>query len=471
MPIDLTSAIVRQQPFTCFIAEHVISEELEQELLHWLEADAPWRLAVMDFYEQYEFDFSDVTLPPRLQPMFSSEAMDLLRLRLGALLGGSLRTPAEITAHRLNRSQKIRIHNDDRPDGETHRFLIQLNHGWTEDNGGLLMLFGGPDAESLDSIIPPMSRSAFGFRISTASYHAVSQVATDSQSCSPSMKSNLLVDCPPSSLLPPWDMRVPKGLGELGARTVLSPLGLSRDNYSTGRLLAKSLSPERNIIGTIHIGEGNLMTCEGFDIRTSDYARSRGLMATDPAEVPHRLEQVQNAVADVLSLVPSVLQPVSQLAWNFHLINAEGDDYDASYSDPAVPFSMFFSASPHKERRTLMRIAENIVHETMHLQLSLFEAMCPLVDPNVQWTLFSPWKQSQRQTQGIVHGLYVFKVLKWMWEQIVLSSTLLEDRSFATARIKSIDEELASVRGIELSPALTVSGKILVDAIFSMPSS
>ncbi|QHN05363.1 2OG-Fe(II) oxygenase [Granulicella sp. WH15] len=82
----------------------------------------------------------------------------------------------DITAHKLNRTQKIRIHNDARPDGETHRFLIQLNRGWSDENGGMLMLFRGPEVETLEDVILPTSRSAFGFEISPASYHAVSQV-------------------------------------------------------------------------------------------------------------------------------------------------------------------------------------------------------------------------------------------------------------------------------------------------------
>jgi hypothetical protein len=54
--------------------------------------------------------------------------------------------------------------------------LIQLNRGWDEANGGLLMLFRGPEVEALDQIVPPTSRSAFGFEISNSSFHAVSQV-------------------------------------------------------------------------------------------------------------------------------------------------------------------------------------------------------------------------------------------------------------------------------------------------------
>ena len=175
-PLDLSTAISRAHPFPCFSVARVVSNELEQTLLAWLETEAPWRLTVMDFYEQYEFDFQDVALPSELEPMFSQDSLDELRQNVGALFGTALKPQIEITAHKLNRSQRIRIHNDARPEGETHRLLVQLNRGWSEANGGLLMLFRGPEVEALDDIIEPTSGSAFGFEISTASYHAVSQV-------------------------------------------------------------------------------------------------------------------------------------------------------------------------------------------------------------------------------------------------------------------------------------------------------
>jgi len=175
-PLDLSTAVSRSQPFPCFAVAQVISKELEQALLAWFESEAPWRLAAMDFYEQYEFDFGDIDIPANLKPLFSQSTLDDLRRNIGTLLGASLTAKVDITAHKLNRSQKIRIHNDARPDGETHRFLIQLNRDWNEANGGLLMLFRGPEVETLDEVILPTSRSAFGFEISTASYHAVSQV-------------------------------------------------------------------------------------------------------------------------------------------------------------------------------------------------------------------------------------------------------------------------------------------------------
>jgi Rps23 Pro-64 3,4-dihydroxylase Tpa1-like proline 4-hydroxylase len=174
--LNISSAVVQQQPFPCFRVDEAISEEFELDLLQWFESEAPWRLAVMDFYEQYEFDFRNVSLPPGLKPLMSETTLDRLRNDVGAVFGASLKPQIDITAHKLKRSQRIRIHNDSRPDGETHRLLIQLNRGWDEANGGLLMLFRGPEVEALDQIVPPTSRSAFGFEISNSSFHAVSQV-------------------------------------------------------------------------------------------------------------------------------------------------------------------------------------------------------------------------------------------------------------------------------------------------------
>jgi Rps23 Pro-64 3,4-dihydroxylase Tpa1-like proline 4-hydroxylase len=174
--LDLSAAISRTQPFSYFTVAHVVSEDLELALLEWFESEAPWRLTVMDFYEQYEFDFRDVDLPVRLKPLFCQDTLNELRQNVGTLLGTSLKPRIDITAHRLTRSQKIRIHNDARLDGETHRFLVQLNRGWNEANGGFLMLFRGPEVETLEEVVSPTSRSAFGFEISNSSYHAVSQV-------------------------------------------------------------------------------------------------------------------------------------------------------------------------------------------------------------------------------------------------------------------------------------------------------
>src|SRR5258708_15020074 len=95
-PLDLSAAVSRSQPFRCFTVAQVVSKELERALLAWFESEAPWRLATMDFYEQYEFDVRDVDPPANLQPLFSEGSLDELRRNIGTLLGVSLKPQIEI---------------------------------------------------------------------------------------------------------------------------------------------------------------------------------------------------------------------------------------------------------------------------------------------------------------------------------------------------------------------------------------
>jgi hypothetical protein len=89
--LDLSAASLREKPFPCFTVARVLSEELEQELLTWFESAAPWRLAVMDFYEQYEFDFKDAVIPEGLKSLFSDDSLYRLRNKMGSLLGATLK--------------------------------------------------------------------------------------------------------------------------------------------------------------------------------------------------------------------------------------------------------------------------------------------------------------------------------------------------------------------------------------------
>ncbi len=82
----------------------------------------------------------------------------------------------DVTVHKLVKSQRIRIHNDYIPGQETHRLLIQLNRGWTDEQGGMLMLFGSPRPEDVRRIVSPIHGTSLGFAISSDSHHAVSAV-------------------------------------------------------------------------------------------------------------------------------------------------------------------------------------------------------------------------------------------------------------------------------------------------------
>ena len=166
--------------FSCVPFEHLVAPTVMPssciECLTWLEDEAPWTLSTTDFYEQYEFSLQHVAMPSFLQQLISPNALASLRHQLFKLFRRSLSECVDVTAHKLVYGQTIRIHNDFIPGGESHRLLLQLNRGWEPEHGGYLMLFSGPEPESLSKVIEPFNGSIQAFSISAHSYHAVSTV-------------------------------------------------------------------------------------------------------------------------------------------------------------------------------------------------------------------------------------------------------------------------------------------------------
>ena len=148
------AAELRLAPFAHTTAIQVIQTDLANEALRWMESEAPWSLRVADFYEQWELHLEPGDLPRSLLPLLAPPTVDnLKRAMLGPISDDDLEL-TEVTAHKLVAGQTIRIHNDYVEGHESHRLLIQLNRGWSDAQGGLLMLFGSPR--------PMMSGALFG---------------------------------------------------------------------------------------------------------------------------------------------------------------------------------------------------------------------------------------------------------------------------------------------------------------------
>jgi hypothetical protein len=163
--------------FPYFRSPEFLDEKAAYAILTWLIQEAPWKLRIASFYEQYEFSLLSIDLPKAVKAIVEGEFVDRVRTelisRLGA--GGPLKL-IDIAAHHLVPNQTIRIHNDYLGGDETHRFLIQVNQGWSIDNGGLLMLFSSDRPDDVEAVIEPTHRSGFGFRICENSFHAVSKI-------------------------------------------------------------------------------------------------------------------------------------------------------------------------------------------------------------------------------------------------------------------------------------------------------
>jgi Rps23 Pro-64 3,4-dihydroxylase Tpa1-like proline 4-hydroxylase len=174
--LKLESTEVFNLPFPYFLSPKALSSELSIDLLTWLENYAPWKLVETDFYEQFEFSFFDVKLPGQFAFLTSTEFLNEIREKVQNLFEVKLDHKIDFTSHKLTTGQRIRIHNDYIPGCETHRLLIQLNRGWDDDNGGMLMFFNSQNPSDIHKIFRPFHNSSVGFAISPDSHHAVSTI-------------------------------------------------------------------------------------------------------------------------------------------------------------------------------------------------------------------------------------------------------------------------------------------------------
>lgn len=169
-----TGVEVRREPFPHSVSASLLDSTLAEETLAWLETDAPWVLRVEDFYEQHECGLTKETLPSPLRRLVAPEDLQSYANRMLAPIALGKTTLVEATAHKLSGGQSIKIHNDYIGGEETHRILVQLNRGWSDEQGGFLMLFASSCADDLARIVRPVHGSAIAFEISENSFHAVS---------------------------------------------------------------------------------------------------------------------------------------------------------------------------------------------------------------------------------------------------------------------------------------------------------
>ena len=175
-PLKLSACECFVEPFPYFVSREGFSREASLNILAWLEGAAPWRLVETDFYEQYEFDFLDARLPSDLAFLQEELFLDEVRTRAASIFRAELSERIDLNAHKLIKGQRIRLHNDFIPGQETHRLLIQLNRGWEDEQGGLLIFFNSAEPADIHRAFRPCHNSVVGFAISPNSNHAVSTI-------------------------------------------------------------------------------------------------------------------------------------------------------------------------------------------------------------------------------------------------------------------------------------------------------
>jgi len=234
-------------------------------------------------------------------------------------------------------------------------------------------------------------------------------------------------------------------------RQQLARKGLGIDNYTTEAfcLHASSIKESRVFEGFRLAGIPDEL------VKDEDGFKSY----TDICEIPgYSLDCLKEAI-NILSQSNEIFKPIQILVKSLHILKATDDDTDISYSLPNIPFSIFVSVPAIRVNNDSMRVAEGILHEAMHLQLSLIEKITPLVIQDSA-LFYSPWKGEHRNAQGIIHALYVFRAVQAFYKK---QSKSME---FASNRIDQIDIEISSLYKLDISNSLTEKGNRLINALF-----
>ena len=132
-------------------------------------------------------------------------------------------------------------------------------------------------------------------------------------------------------------------------------------------------------------------------------------MCSGPLRLPPAAARLIAASA-IIAWIPDLAAAIGHLLAAVLVLRAPDADHGVSHSDPDVPCSVLIGMSPETSGVDGLRLAEALVHECMHLQLTLLERPCPLVI-GIEEPHASPWQGRPRPKRGILHGFYVFTVV------------------------------------------------------------
>ena len=230
--------------------------------------------------------------------------------------------------------------------------------------------------------------------------------------------------------------------------------------YGSLRWLRSDPLDSQTIMSIIDLPKTNPIIIEALPSQTIKYYQSIGLQFHSGSPTTEDIRLFKDAFATI-KFAPGLFESVLALVRSVHLLEASGHGYDTSYSDPKLPCSIFVSV-PTNERHAELRLAESIVHEAMHLQLTMLENEMSLVD-DIYSTGYSPWQGADRPVSGLLHGLYVFCVI-YQWLEKVRNGVVsrVDIDEYITRRQIEIAKEIAMVTQLQNSSALTEFGRKLV---------
>ncbi|MCP5275396.1 MAG: hypothetical protein H6936_11245 [Burkholderiales bacterium] len=263
----------------------------------------------------------------------------------------------------------------------------------------------------------------------------------------------------------PWFPVLGQRLAEEKWMTLERQTGLNKDNYSTAScLISKKIA---DLYPQAHVLQNQIPVFPvPLELALNDRKKNIDTYRLDELQSLPVLECIDDAF-EWLKIENSIIDTIKALVRNIHLLKLVDDEYDVSYSLPNIPFSIFLSIPSQRIDNDSLRVAEAILHETMHLQLTLIEDIVPLVKQSSQ-KYFSPWKNEFRDPRGIIHALYVFRTIREFIKKLLMTDLIQSNQKFLLKRKEEIENQLISLNDFGQSNALTEQGSLLASALVKL---
>jgi len=269
---------------------------------------------------------------------------------------------------------------------------------------------------------------------------------------------------------PLWNVEITKILVEEKWEELKNKNSWDPNNYSTTGILLgdTSLVAEKFAI-PIDLDTEDICIEMPSQEHLSNFYNENGLELSTKEELDS-LESINilNNAFTTISTVRPIFNCVTILVRAIQILKSDDPDNDVSYSHPDIPFSIFVSICDKQTEETSLRIAESIIHEAMHLQLTLIENHMELVKPNSADNYYSPWRDEQRPARGVLHGLFVFRVILEFFRELTSSYNDKLVVEYSDCRILEITSELLQVRDFYKLPALNATGVQLAKQLVSI---
>ena len=253
---------------------------------------------------------------------------------------------------------------------------------------------------------------------------------------------------------------------------ILENTGLTLQSYGTARLISGDAKASRIWILEPPLVAGSNFGIEELPASLHYIATEQGtglidIADQDQAEV---LALLGNVCETVAGIAPAIWQSMRYLLRSVHIIISPCSETDVSFSLPGLPNTIFVSLPRFDDENAVVRLIESMVHEVLHLQLSLVESCCPIVRSEMATEyVHSPWRNSLRPEGGVVHGLFVFANLEKLWSK---AASFRSERMslFAEQRVDEIRKQICHLNTGDFR-TLTRFGKRAVSGLVDSDNS